>query len=516
MKKFINRYNNKIVGILSTFDRMIFKGHILPFFYKNGRHYFLYKAKILLKDFWIYAKEISRKIKINAQRIASKQGRPYTYIDSSNVKLEKIAEKIKEKDKIEEGLICVISRVEPCISFDVRLNKETNKLELVTRERKCTFFYFYYQHTEFGFMHIRVQSWFPFQIQIYINGREWLSKQLDKEKISYQRYDNTFIKVDDIKRAQKIAKKLTRLKFAKIFSSLSRPLNPFISRIREVFPKGYYWVLDQGEYATDVMFKDRKSLLEIYPQLVEDALISFRPRDVMIFLGRKLSARFSGEVITEKKERPEGVRIKHRMKKNSIKMYDKWNVLRIETTINNPREFKIYRWVTRSDGEMLQRWVPMGKSVFNLYRYAEVSQKANERYLEALASFVPLHECIKQIEEFSQARYEGKNRYSGFNPVKTESTKLFELVLDGGNIINGFRNKDLQGQLYKEPLENEEEKKKQSSKVTRIIKKLRVHGIIAKIPRSRRYKVTEKGYRILGGAIKLKKRDFPLEMLKAA
>ncbi len=503
-----------ITGVLSTFDRMIFKGHILPFFQKSKRHYYLFQQKVLFKDFGTYAKRVSEVIKDNARELSAKESRPLIHLDSSRIRKEDIARKIQEEDKVKEGLICVLKGIEPCVSFDVRGSKEKQKLEVVIRERKCLFLYFYYQHKEFGFMHVRLQTWFPFQIQIYTNGREWLAKRLDGEGVGYQRYDNSMVLLDDGKRAQEIAEEFLRVNFAKAFDALARQINPVLPRIKKVFSQGYYWVLDQGEYATDVLFKDRQSLLEIYPELVEHALVNFNASDVMTFLGRKLTGNFQGEMITDTKKRPQGIRIKHRMKKNSLKMYDKWSVLRVETTINNPREFKIYRKVERY-GKKVMRWIPMGKSVFNLYRYAEVSKIANERYLEALSAVVPLNDCVRELEQLAGSVQDGQNRYSGFNPLSPEATKVFEAVLDGSHAINGFRNKDLRNSLYG-LVKTEGEAKKRSSKITRVIRKLRAHKLIAKIPRSSRYKVTKKGYRILGVSLKLKKKDFPLLLKKVA
>ncbi|UJS21480.1 MAG: hypothetical protein L3J18_04020 [Candidatus Brocadia sp.] len=360
-------------------------------------------------------------------------------------------------------------------------------------------------------MQVRIQTWFPFQIQIYINGREWLCKRLDRKGIGYQRHDNSIIQVDDVKVAQEIAERFVDVGFVKAFDALCRQINPVLPRIKKVFSKGYYWVLDQGEYATDVMFKDRQSLREIYPELVEHALVNFNASDVMTFLGRKLTGNFRGEIITDTKKRPQGVRIKHRMKKNSLKMYDTWSVLRVETTMNNPREFKIYREVERC-GEKVMRWVPMGKSVFHLYRYAEVSKSANGRYLGALSAVVPLHDCVKELEQLAQPVRDGQNRHSGFNPLSPEITRVFEAVLDGAHSINGFRNKDLRSQLFGDNTRSPEEKKKTGSKITRIIRKLRAHGLISKIPRSTRYKVTEKGYRILGASLEMKKKHLPTTM----
>jgi hypothetical protein len=514
MEKFLERYHSKITGVISTFDRMIFKGHILAFFQKSQRHWYLFQEKVLFKDFKKYAQKTSERVKEHMEEIARREARPVIYLDSSRMSKEAIARKIQEEETVKEGLICVLKSVEPCVSFDVRGNKESQKLEVIVRERKCLFLYFYYQHKEFGFMHVRLQTWFPFQIQIYINGREWLAKQLDGKGIGYQRYDNSIIQVDDVKRAQEIADQFITVNFVKAFDAISKQINPVTSRIKKVFSKGYYWVLDQGEYATDVMFKDRQSLTEIYPELVEHALVNFNASDVMVFLGRKLTGNFQGEIITDTKKRQQGVRIKHRMKKNSLKMYDKWSVLRIETTINNPREFKIYRKVERY-GKKVMRWVPMGKSVFNLYRYAAVSKSANERYLGALSAVVPLNDCVRELEQLAQPVQDGQNRYSGFNPLSPEATKLFEAVLDGAHSINGFRNKDLKNQLFGDT-RSAKELKKMSSKITRIIRKLRAHRLISKIPRSTRYKVTEKGYRILSASLRMKKKDLPTTMKNVA
>jgi len=515
MKQFLDCHKDKITGTLSTFDRMIFKGHILPFFVKENRHYFLSHENILFKNFGLYAKGISESIKKNAISIAEKNGRPYIYLNSSRESKEGMATQIMKKDKIKDGLICILSCVEPCFAFDTRFNKDNKKLEIVSRQRKCMFIYFYYLDPKFGFMHVRIQTWFPFQIQIYINGREWLSKQLDRKGIDYKRYENSFLQIDDIKAAQKIADKLVNANIAKIFDSISKRINTMLPNVKKAFGNGYYWVLDQGEFATDVMFKNRKSLTGIYPELVEHSFLCCNASDVMKFLGRKLTGNFKGEIVTDIKRRPEGVRIRHRMKKNSIKMYDKWSVLRIETTINNPREFKLYREVLRK-GEKVMRWVPMGKSVFNLYRYAEVSKASNYRYMESLSFVVPLNKSIKEIEQSAESIQDGSKSYTGFNPISKETTKIFEAVLSGSNHIHGVTNKAIQEHLFSDSLNDKDEAKKRSSKITRLIRKLRAHKFLAKVPRSNKYRVTTKGHRILGASIKLKKKYYPVEMKKAA
>src|SRR5207247_2262085 len=111
---------------------------------------------------------------------------------------------------------------------------------------------------------------------------------------------------------------------------ISEALNPAHQAIFEPSPQSYYWTAYQTEWASDVLFRDPKSLAEIYPALVHHALRHFRSPDVMRFLARKAHGNFTGVLATAFKDRAEGLRIKHFANGNSIKMYDKaGSVLRI-------------------------------------------------------------------------------------------------------------------------------------------------------------------------------------------
>ena len=467
--------------------------------------YYLYEENVLLKDFSKYAQKVTDDIKLNAKEIAQNTNIPYIYLNSPKISKEKIAKKTLKELNIKEGLICVLQVTELCKSTDIFKNKATHKLELQLRDRKCTHLYFYYIDKEFGFMHAKLQTWFPFTFQIYINGREYLSKQLDKAGVSYEMYENSFKYISDVEKAQEIANKIESKDLSNMFDYFAKKLNPQLSRITEIFKTSYYWCLDQCEYATDIMFKSREDLLNIYPDLVGHALTSFKAEDVMVFLGRKMTGAFLGEVVSNIKKRPEGIRIKHRMKSNSIKMYDKYSVLRIEVTINDPKEFKVYKEVTR-DGKKVKRWVPMGKSISNLYRYAQVSLSANKKYIESLANAGFKEENIKHIEKVSSKIKVSKTKtISGFNLLSNETTEIFKSIMNAGNFINGFTNKSIRNQLFK----IETDSKKIRNKVTRLLSKLRHHKIIKKIPRSFRYSVTTKGIKIISGILDIKSIELP-------
>jgi len=358
-------------------------------------------------------------------------------------------------------------------------------------------------------MHVRLQTWFPFEIQVYINGREYISKQLDKLGLSYTRYDNSFTDISNIQKAQEISDSFYGRDLNNMLNHFAKEVNVYLGRIEEVFRCGYFWCLDQCEYATDIMFKSREGLQSVYNDLVKHALLSFNCDDVMTFLGRKMHPAFSGEIVSDVKKRPQGIRIKHRMKSNSIKMYDKYSVLRVETTINNPREFKIFK---ETGKDHVKRWVPMGKSISNLYRYAQVSQAANKRYLDAVSLAEPRTEFISEIEIICNRVISGNRVFSGMNPVSKETERIFLAVMDGANYINGFTNASIRKSLFPKEVAND---KKIRNKTTRIIAKLRAHKLISKIPHSFRYKVTPKGIKIMSSVLAIKNIALP-DAMKAA
>lgn len=174
---------------------------------------------------------------------------------------------------------------------------------------------------------------------------------------------------------------LLKRKWVPFLNRLASRVNPWLEGDGpwDVRDRGYYWTIRESEVATDVMFRDEKALAEVYPSLTDHAIRQFDSKDVMRFLGRRTDRRFPGQVTGNIKYRPEGVRVRHWVEENSIKMYDKEGcVLRIEVTINDPRRFMVRRLVTRK-GQQCMTWVRMRKGVADLRRRVEISRAANER-----------------------------------------------------------------------------------------------------------------------------------------
>jgi hypothetical protein len=410
------------------------------------------------------------------------------------------------RDHVTEGLICVLSCVEPCRTFAIHRNARTKHVELHSADRKCLFLYFYVMDREFGFMHIRLQTWLPLTIQVYINGREYLARQLDRLGIRYTRQDNALLSVADWPRAQQILDRLTTRSWVRVLTAWVRRVNPWLAPRAGWNLHGYYWSLRQSEYATDVVFRDRASLAAHYPHLVRHAFDHFSSEHIFRFLGRRLHGNFRGESRTHRERRQEGVCIKHWVDENSIKMYDKHGVvLRIETTMNNPRRFKVRRRATRR-GRRCRAWLPLRKGVIDIPRRVEISRAANARYLEALSVVGEPTPSHRLLDPVSRPVVQDGRRYRALRPITPEEALVFRTVLRGEHHVQGLRNRDLQ------PLfpDSSSIPHRTSARVSRCLRRLRAHGLIHKVGHTRYYRVTPKGHQVMTTALAFRDTDIAL------
>jgi len=228
-------------------------------------------------------------------------------------------------------------------------------------------------------------------------------------------------------------------------------------------------------------------------------MATFSSPDVMRFLGRRVPVQgaiphaFAGEVVSDLKHRPEGIRVKHRVKSNSIKMYDKQGSnLRIETTINDPSDFKVYR-KSQSDKQGKLDWLPLRKGIADLHRRAEISQACNNRYLEALASAQNTTPLKKWTDKLCRPVTWNGKRVRALNPYSPEEIHLLQTISRGEFTINGFRNKDIRTLLYNQKSPDNKQQRRQSAAITRKFRLLRAHGLIKKVPKTNRYLLTAKG-----------------------
>jgi hypothetical protein len=499
MKRFIGRHAAQISGVLCGFDRMRFRGTLRWLAYTEGLRGYLNRIGVLLKDFKGYVQGVTDQIRQTTEQVAETHGRPVLYLDSPRVSKEELARQIARQDGIEEGLICVLSAVESCFSYEVRRDATRRRLELRGRPQKCLHYYFYLQDRQFGFMHLRLQTWLPLSVHIAINGREWLIRQLEGEGIGYRRADNCLLELADPERAQELCNRQTKTGWKAAFLRLLREFHPSHAELFRTQPVEYYWSLEQSEWATDVLFRSPAALAQLYPHLLRHAARDFRSAEVMRFLGRKVPAHgqvrgnFQGEVVSDVARRADHLRIKHRLKNNWIKMYDKQGtVLRVETTLNDVREMKVFR---RREGETKgpREWLPLRKGIADVHRRAQISQAANSRYLDALAEVHAPTSLAALTQPLCQPTQWAGKRVRALQPWAPADAALLSAVSRPEFTLHGFRNRDLRPLLFGPDDVSPEEARRQSAKVTRQLRLLRAHGLIQKVPHTHRYQLTAQG-----------------------
>jgi hypothetical protein len=512
LSRFVAKFTKLIVAVLSCFDRVIFKGY-LPITNGPALEGFVdHVLRIRRCEFMAFAEEQSETLVEHAKQMAHDAGAEYQYLQGAHRK-DKLVDAILRRRPIAEGLICAFCCMECCPSF--RLASGKDRPRLVNARRQQRVLYFYFLDPELGLIHIRLTTWFPFTVQVYVNGHSWLAQQMIEKCLGFTQRDNAFTALDNPQAAQALADAFVDQDWRKILHRLVRQVNPLM---RQAWFRGlsYYWVVDQAEFSTDVIFTSREALAGLYPRLLDHAVVNFSAKDILTFLGRRYHPRFDGEILTQcQKGRWPGARVKHRMKNNWLKMYDKFGlVLRIETVINDPREFRVRRSRIRA-GRREMVWCPMNKGVINLYRYREVSLAANERYLEALSVVNDPAPAYRQVEELTEPAVVNGRSHAGFNPARGGDVDLFRAVLDGDNLVRGFRNAEIRAALYG-PTEDAQEQRRQSHAVGRMLKRLHVRGLIAKVPHSRRWHVTGKGHQVLGAVVRLYHYGIPAAADRAA
>lgn len=499
MKKFVQHHAEQILGVLSGFDRIRFRGSLRWLQSEGGAATWLERIGVAVKDFLSFAEGLTKRLCRRSEQLAEAAGRKVRYLPGV-VDKEDLVQQIREKQGVaENGLVAVLSTLEMGMSYTMFRRRDNDFAVLRRGPRKGKHYYFYWDDGRFGLTQVRLSSWFPFDCHVLLNGREWLARQMDAKGLGYQRRDNCFVKLSDFAAAQKLADQQPRIDWMGQLDRVLRRVHPLHAEFfTGVGALDYYWTSEQTEWATDVVFRDAQSLSSLYQALVRRGIDTFQSPDVLRFLGHKLPAHggvhgcFTGDVMSDLKRRAEGVRIKHRAGKNTVKMYNKQpTLLRVETTLNDGRGLKVYR-TKHDDPDGKRQWLDLRKTVADLPRRAELSQAANERYLEALSTVSAETRLSELTDKLCRPLTINGRRHRGLRPFDPEEVRLLEAVSAGEFLISGFRNRDVRVALYG-ATEDASERRRQAARVSRKLSLLRAHGLIKKIPRTHRYVLTDAG-----------------------
>jgi len=486
------RHREEIVGVISCYDRILIQGTLPGLCSAEGMTGYLYGHGIRIFDYQRFAQPLRDALRENAERLAAENGLMIQFIrrTKSFRKEDQVQEILRQRGD-HPGLVCIFSAMEPCASYQPWHDKQTGKPYLRPDDGKCLHSYFYFIDEDLGLCYVRVPTWCPFRLQIYLNGHHRLARRLSRNRIAHTLRDNAFSQIEDFDRAQRLADDWP-------VEKLHRKRDQFAARycpvIRQLEVR-YHWSLDQVEFATDIVFRRQRDLQALYGNLTRRAIPTVKPGNVATFLGRKLQGNYQDELGNRYNVRIEGTRIKPTRGPAAIKMYDKFgHILRLETTVNNVSFFQHYRTVEQRDGAAITKWAPLKKSIYSLPALREAMRAANRRYLEFLSTLDDPSAGLDRLRKVSEPVRDKQRCYRGLNFFSAADQTLIETLARGEFHLRGLQNKTLR------PHRGE----KTSGPVSRLLKRLRLHGLVKKVGHTYRYYLTWFGKRVIASGLKLK------------
>jgi hypothetical protein len=338
-------------------------------------------------------------------------------------------------------------------------------------------YYFYLVDEDFGPMFIKFCSYFPYAVKVCLNGHEWLQMQLAKEGIGFERLDNGILSCQNPSRLKQLAGQLGEDQIEAVFSKwLARLPHPFPPRLQQDCYR-YQLSIVQAEFALTQVFDRPAAGRQFFEEIMRDHLDLGRPENIQLIFDRR---------ITKRTESPFRTRVITQGVLPSLNVYYKWSrikqyfkegrALRTETVINNTYDFGI------------------GRRLCNLPALCRIGFSANKRLLsvENLS-----HNCMIGEEVFSgvtSALQAGNQRVSGLRFGDPRVMALMNALCLFLTLPHGFRNRHLRACIAH--LLGIDPAKYKPGSMTYDLRRLRLHGLIERVPGTLRYLVTERGVRV--------------------
>jgi hypothetical protein len=474
------RYDERIAGMLSCYDRLVITGTLPVVCYAAGMTGYLNANGIRIFDYPQFAMTLRDRVRERAASLATAAGITIEHIGKPHIRKEDVVARVLAQRGDHPGLVHVISAMEACDAYKPWHDKQTHKTFIRPDSGKCLHYYFYFQDAKFGLVYLRVPTWAPFRLQFYCNGHSWLARRLDAQGIGYTMADNAFVRIDDWGRAQQLADTLSPDQLHRTLDRYAALCGP----VSAVFGQSYHWSLMQVEYATDLVFRSTATLGPLYEQLVRQSVLNVKAEQVASFLGRQITPLLAQEIGSQFSTRIEGTCIKHRFGKCSIKMYDKHGiVLRIETTTNDVSFFKHHRKVEHRQGPATRELAPVKKSIYSLIDLREIVLGCNRRYIAHLSALDDFAAGIRALDRLTRSRAVDGKTVQGINFFAPVDKALLHALQNPRVNIAGIRRGDLLADLGM----------LSPSRLSRQLRRLLDLGVIKRATGTYRYYLTKAG-----------------------
>lgn len=485
-----DRYDERIAGVLSCYDRIVITGTLPTVCYAGGMTAFLLTRRIRIFDYPQFAATLRDHVRENAAKVAADAGVTIEYVAKSHIRKEALVAAIIATRGDHPGLVHVISAMEACDAYEPWHDKKSHRTYVRPDSGKCLHYYFYFIDAELGLVYLRVPTWAPFCLQFYCNGHSWLARKLTASGVGFTAADNAFVRIDDWDQAQVLANGFTPDDLHKILDHYATLCCPVL----DAFGQSYHWSLRQVEYSTDLVFRSQVMLQPLYEQLARHSVLTVKAEHIATFLGHRISPTLAEEIGSQFSTRIEGTCIKHHFAKSSIKMYDKVGiVLRVETTTNDVTFFKHHRKVEHRQGPPTRALAPVKKSIYSLIDLREILLGCNRRYIAHLSSLDDFSAGIRMLDRVTKPRTIHGKTVKGINFFNPLEQNLLRALQNPRFTIAGIRRADLFPILPKIS----------PARLSRQIRRLRILGLVKRATGTYRYYLTKAGRAAIAAATQL-------------
>jgi hypothetical protein len=405
-----------------------------------------------------------------------------------------------------EGIACVLTSLETSRTFISYTPRQTPRSgdatyrRIETGRKRFLHLYWYVWDPVMGPMSVRVSTYLPFTVTCYLNGHHFVSERLRQAGVALYQQDNAILRVADPVALQAAADALTPAVLQERCDYWAAKLAPSFSPAeRLAMDLRYRYSLAQIELATDVIFAEPSPLRALFRRAVELGLLMGGADRTAHLFGRQITSRYGGKLQTVLDRRNEGHPVLRAYYRTSfVKQYEKAEtLLRTETCINDPYHLNV------------------GRRLENLPKLVERMAETNQRFLDVQAELLACTVDQGDLARLAQPIQVGTRRVPGLRFQDDRVIRLLDVLLHPGGFVADWTSRDVLARLLERHRLTETDYR--LSQLRYDLGKLRAHGFVERIGRTRRYLLTARGLKLGVILVKLRTRLLgPLATLATA
>lgn len=350
-------------------------------------------------------------------------------------------------------------------------------------------YYFYILDPVMGPMCLRVASYLPFSVNCYFNGHSFLAQQLCKSSIRFRKDDNAIVGCDEPAVLSELAKKLDAKTLHSRADHWAFRLAPSFSHSqRRACQLRYQWSVAQIEFSENILFKRRAPLRALFRRATEIGVALGGATQVRQIFGRRVNRRYNGKLESVLERRDEGFAVLRAYYKTSfVKQYEKGErLLRTEACLNDPNHLNV------------------GRRLENLPTLEDKMRTTTDRYLDQQAELLDSTVDTGALATLAKPVQLNRRRVPGIKLNDDRVLRLLETLLYTGSLLGDWTTRDLLERLCKRHRIDEENYR--LGQLRYDLSKLRAHGLVTRVTKRNRYRLTQRGVRLTAVLVKTRTR----------